>query len=131
MKLLTECGYSGLLRGIDTDVTPIFEALDTWMPEYTAGSIGLALQAMVAGEYSRADEILSGLLEGGRTGKDEARAILAMCRALQNDMTSAAQIASDLKGQGGSAEAFATLLASGEDNETQNFDQGSVKMATD
>ena len=112
MKLLTECGYSGLLRNIDVDVRPIFEALATWMPDQSAGPIGLALMAMVAGDFAGADEILTDLARSDRSGRDEAKAILAMCKALQKDEQAAEALAADLQGQGGSAEAFATLLVS-------------------
>ena len=123
MKLLTECGYSGILRNIDTTLTPIFEALDTWMPEQSAGPIGLALEAMVDGDFRKADEILTALLSTRRKGRNEARAILAMCKALQKDTNSAEQLAADLKGTGGSAEAFATLMVRNEAHGTQDPDQ--------
>ena len=113
MKLLTEAGYSGILRNISTDLTPIFEALETWLPEHAAGTIGLALQALVRGEFARADEMLTAVVSSRREGRAEARAILALCKALQNDEQAAAELAGELRGQGGSAEAFATLLVEG------------------
>jgi thioredoxin-like negative regulator of GroEL len=129
MKLLTECGYSGLLRNIDATLTPIFEALDTWMPDQAAGPIGLALEAMVAGDFRDADEKLSAIVDSDRIGRDEARAMLAMCKQLQKDTIAAESLASDLEGQGGSAEAFASLLTGKEQPQTQPHDQGAVKMA--
>jgi thioredoxin-like negative regulator of GroEL len=112
MKLLTECAYSGLLRDLDVDVTPIFEALDVWMPDQAAGPIGLALQAMVAGAYREADDILSAVARSRRDGRREAQAMLAMCKLLQKDAGMAEALADDLRGQGGSAEAFAQLMVS-------------------
>lgn len=129
MKLLTECGYSGILRNIDADLTPIFEALDIWMPDQSAGPIGLALQAMVDGDFRKADDILSALLSTRRKGRNEARAILAMCKALQKDTGSAEQLASDLRGTGGSAEAFATLMVRNEAHGMQGPDQATAKAA--
>lgn len=129
MKLLTEAGYSTTLRNTGVDVTPIFEALDTWMPEQSAGPIGLSLQALIAGDFEKADSILADVLASKRKGRNEARAILAMCKAIQKDMTAAEELADDLKGTGGSAEDFATLLVGGEVNETQAPDQMSVKVA--
>ena len=113
MKLLTEAGYSGILRNIPTDLTPIFDALEMWLPEHAAGTIGLSLQALVRGDFARADEMLTAVVSSQREGRAEARAILALCKALQNDEAAAEAIASELKGQGGSAEAFATLLVDG------------------
>ena len=75
MKLLTEAGYSGILRNISTDLTPIFEALETWMPDHAAGTIGLALQALVRGEFAHADEMLSAVVSSRKEGRAEARAI--------------------------------------------------------
>jgi thioredoxin-like negative regulator of GroEL len=129
MKLLTEAGYSGILRNINVDLTPIFEALDAWMPDQSAGPIGLALQAMVAGDYAEADRLLTGIIKSKRQGRNEARAILAMCKALQKDTHAAEQLASDLEGQGGSAEAFVSLLVGKEAHEMQAPDQMPVKMA--
>ncbi len=134
MKLLTEAGYSAILRNIDTDVTPIFEALVTWMPEQAAGTIGLALQALVAGDFARADAMLVDVIAGKLEGGAEARAILALCRALQNDHASAGELARELEGQGGSAEAFATLLVRGVEDtgeEVQGLDGATAGSARD
>lgn len=125
MKLLVECGYSGVLRNIDTDLAPIFEALETWMPDQGAGTIGRSLQAMVAGDIDGAITLLQGLIESDRNGRDEARAILAMCHALRKDMNAAEDLARDLEGTGGSAEGFAALLVSGA--KASQGDQGPVK----
>lgn len=114
MKLLTECGYSGVLRNIDVDLAPIFRALDEWMPEQGAGPIGLAMQDMVAGRLDAAAERLTASIESGRSGVAEARAILALVRALQKDHVAAEALAAQLDGQGGAAENFASLLVSGE-----------------
>lgn len=119
MKLLTEAGYSGILRNIDTDVTPIFEALETWLPDHGAGLIGIALQNMVKGEFQAADAILTSIIETKPQGRSEARAILALCKALQDDMLAAEALAEDLKGEGSAAEEFASLLVEGEEAETQ------------
>lgn len=129
MKLLTECGYSGLLRNIDVTLTPIFEALETWMPDQSAGPIGLALEDMVAGDYRGADERLTAVIASNLIGRKEAQAMLAMCKQLQKDTDSAEKLASDLEGQGGSAEAFASLLTGKEVEQTQAPDQGAAKTA--
>lgn len=129
MKLLTEAGYSSLLRNLDVSVTPIFEALETWMPDQSAGSIGLALEDLVAGDYRGADERLSDIIDSDRVGRDEARAMLALCKQLRKDTLAAEELASDLEGQGGSAETFTSLLTGKEVPQTQAPDQGAAKMA--
>lgn len=110
MRLLLECGYSGVLRNVDVDLLPIFEALETWMPEQGAGTIGRALLAMVDGRVDEAAGMLEALIASDRHGRDEARAILAMARALQHDTAAAEALARELRGTGGPAEGFATLL---------------------
>ncbi len=126
MKLLIEAGYSGVLRNIETDVTPIFEALDIWLPDNGAGAVGLALQAMIAGEYDSAESILDKIVATKSEGISEAKAIKAMCRALQADMRAAEEIHAELEGEGSSAEALAELIVDEtahekyEDNEEQN-----------
>ena len=121
MKLLTEAGYSALVRGIDTDVTPIFEALDTWMPEYAAGPIGLALQQMVRGDYEGADARLAGIRASGREGAEEATAMLAFCKALRDQLQEAEKLAEELKATGGHAEAFTHALLHGGDEDYQDL----------
>ena len=125
MKLLVECGYSGVLRNIDVPLMPIFEALEIWMPEQGAGTIGRALIAMVDGRIVDAAALLEGLIASERQGRDEARAILAMCRALQKDTPAMEKLARDLEGHGGPAEGFASLLVSS-GAETAREDQGSA-----
>lgn len=117
MKLLTEAGYSSLVRGIDTDVSSIFQALDTWMPEFAAGPIGLALQEMMSGDYDKADARLDEILKSGRQGAEEATAMLAFCKALKEQFDEAARLAATLKDTGGHAEDFVqTLMATREDS---------------
>lgn len=118
MKLLTECGYSGVLRNLDVDLAPIFRALDEWMPDQGAGPIGLAIQDMVAGRLDAAAERLTASIESGRKGVAEARAMLALVRALQKDHAGAEALAAQLDGQGGAAESFATLLMRSEAHKT-------------
>lgn len=129
MKLLIEAGYSGVMRGIDTDLTPIFDALNEWMPDYAAGEIGLALQEMVAGQFAQADARLTAILASGREGRDEARAILAMCKAIENQHDEARRLQQELAGTGGNAEAFTNLLVEGATESTQE-NQG-LAVATD
>lgn len=130
MKLLTECGYSAILRNITTDPSPIFDALVAWMPEQGAGPIGHAMRQMVQGNFAEADDILSALISSDSTGRNEARAILALVRTLRDDTTSAQALAGELEGQGGSAEFFTKLLISGEIQNSQ-ADQGSAKAVVD
>ena len=110
MKLLIEAGYSGVVRGIDTDLSPIFDAIAQWMPEYAAGPIGQALLLMTRGAFDEADARLTQILGSALEGRDEARAILAMCKALRNEHDEARRLADELEGTGGHAEAFANLL---------------------
>lgn len=113
MKLLIEAGYSGVMRGIDTDLSPIFDAISQWMPQYAAGPIGQALLLMVGGDFAAADEKLTGIIASGLEGREEARAILAMCKSLRNEHEEARRLAEQLQGTGGHAEAFADLLVNG------------------
>lgn len=134
MKLLIEAGYSGVLRNVDTDVTPIFEALDIWLPDNGAGAVGLAMQKMVAGDYFGAEALLDNIIANKPEGKSEAKAIKAMCKALQSDMVAAEKLHSELEGEGSSAEALAELVVDEnahekyEDQEEQN-DAGSQEPA--
>jgi|GEM_PF-3679749 len=134
MKLLIEAGYSGVLRNIDTDVTPIFEALDTWLPDNGAGAVGLAMQQMVEGEYFTAEKLLDDIIANKAEGKSEAKAIKAMCKALQSDMVAAEKLHKELEGEGSHAEALAELVVDEnaheryEDNEEQT-ESGSQEPA--
>lgn len=123
MKLLIETGYSGVMRGISGDLGMIFAAINEWMPQYAAGEIGLALQEMTVGDFVAADERLTGVLASDREGRDEARAILAMCKALENEHDEARRLREELSGTGGAAEAFTDLLVNGPSETTQG-DQG-------
>ncbi len=113
MKLLIETGYSSVLRNLDADATAIFEAIDTWMPDYAAGQIGTALQSMVAGQFEDADVILNTLVATKKHGKGEARAMLALCKALKDEWEQAEELAGELEGDGSSAETFTRLLVHG------------------
>lgn len=115
MKLLIEAGYSGLMRGIDTDLSPIFDAIAQWMPQYAAGPIGQALLLMTRGEFAEADRRLTGIIDSALQGRDEARAVLAMCKTLQNEHEQARRLAEQLQGTGGHAEGFADALVNGGD----------------
>lgn len=119
MKLLVEAGYSGLMKGIDTDLSPIFNAIADWMPQYAAGFIGQALVLMTRGEFAEADRMLTDVIGSSLEGRNEARAILAMCKTLQNEHEQARRLAEDLKGTGGNAEAFADLLVNGAEGTAQ------------
>ena len=110
MKLLIETGYSGVLRNVETDVTPIFEALDIWLPDNGAGAVGLAMQKMVAGDYFGAETLLDNIIASKPEGKSEAKAIKAMCKALQSDMVAAEKLHRELEGEGSSAAALAELI---------------------
>jgi len=92
MKLMIEAGYSGVLRNIDTNVTPIFEALNIWLPDNGAGAVGLAMQKMVDGDYFGAETLLDEIIANKPNGKSEAKAIKAMCKALQADMVAAEKL---------------------------------------
>lgn len=122
MKLLIEAGYSGLMRGIDTDLSPIFDAIAEWMPTYAAGPIGQALLLLTRGEFAEADRLLTGILGSALEGRDEARAILAMCKALENEHEEARRLAEELQGTGGHAEAFADILVNGVDETAEPVD---------
>ncbi|MFI0477023.1 hypothetical protein ACFXP8_11990 [Paracoccus sp. p2-l61] len=123
MKLLIEAGYSGVMRGIDTDLTPIFQAIADWMPQYAAGQIGLALQTMVSGDFAGADRMLSAIIASDLEGRAEAQAILAMCKTLQHHHEDARKLAQGLEGGDSHAAAFAEALVS-EDTETTQGNQG-------
>ena len=113
MKLLTEAGYSAVMRHIDVDPTPIFEALEAWLPEYGAGMTGLALQAIIRGDFAAAEALLERVVAEKKYGGAEARALLVMCKTIQKDEAAAIEAASQLRGAGGAAEDFARLLVEG------------------
>lgn len=114
MKLLIEAGYSGVMHGIDTDLSPIFDAIADWMPQYAAGPIGQALLLMMRGDFDEADALLTRILGSELEGRNEAMAILAMCKALRNEHEEARRLSEQLQGTGGNAEAFADLLVHGD-----------------
>lgn len=122
MKLLIEAGYSGVMRGVATDMSPVFAAITEWMPEYAAGPIGTALIRMVSGDLPGADDLLGRIIASDLEGRNEATAILAMCRVLQNQHEDARRLAAGLQGTGGHAEAFADGLVNGEQDLTQGHD---------
>ena len=99
------------------------------MPQYAAGEIGIALQEMVAGRFAEADERLTRIIGSDLEGRDEARAILAMCKSIENEHDEARRLQQELKGTGGAAEAFTDLLVDGVPETTQG-NQG-LAMATD
>ncbi len=113
MKLLIETGYSCTMRGLNVDGASIFDAVDTWMPDYTAGPIGTALQLIVAGDFVTADAILAEAAATRPEGRAEARSIRALCKALRDEWDAAAVLADELSGEGGHAEAFARGLVDG------------------
>lgn len=130
MKLLIELGYSSVLRNLDVDASQIFEAVDTWMPDYAAGKIGTALQTMVSGDFEDADELLKSVIEKKRHGKSEARAILALCKALKDEWLLAEKLAEELEGEGTSAETFTRLLVHGPTTEELAESEGYVVTRT-
>lgn len=127
MKLLIETGYSSVLRNLDVDATPIFDAIDTWMPDYAAGRIGTALQHMIAGRFDEADRLLNALVATKTHGRGEARAMLALCKALKNEWEQAGHLAEELEGEGSSAETFTRLLVHGPTPE--ELKEGEAAMA--
>lgn len=128
MKLLVECGYSSVMRGIDADPATIFHAIDTWMPEYAAGPIGMALITIAAGEFAEADRMLTEIMASDREGRNEANALLAMCKVLQDEKAEAERIAQDLEGSGGHAEEFTSVLVYGVDEESPEDGQVILSM---
>lgn len=129
MKLLTEAGYSGLMRGIDSPHTQIFDSLNIWMPQYAAGSVGLALHAMINGEYTKAEEQLNNVLGSDLEGKDEAKAVLAMCKILQQEQAEAEKIAAELEETDGYAKEFTQVMVHGvsEDSQTVGSESSDVE----
>ena len=113
MKLLIETGYSSVVRNLDADADAIFDAIETWMPEYAAGRIGTAIQMMIKGEFDDADTLLRSLIKTKKYGKSEARAMLAMCKALKEEWGAAEELAKELEGEGTHAETFTRVLVHG------------------
>lgn len=131
MKLLTEAGFSSVMRGLDVDAAAIFHALNEWMPQYAAGSIGLALQQMVAGDFAGADAALTEVIASGREGRPQAVAILALCKKLQNEEDEARKLADELKGTGGYAEDFTDGMVNGVHEETQGAEGLALETEAD
>lgn len=128
MKLLTECGFSGVFRNVDTDFAPIFEALEAWMPEQGAGAIGQAMLAMTDGRFDDAEVGLNRIISEKRAAASEARAMLAMVHALKKDMAAAEKLADELEDVGGPAGNFARLVVdNSRAEEISQEDQGPVK----
>jgi len=126
-------------RGVDADTSAIFEAWGASYPQDAlgpigrgltlirmgkskegfslieeadngAGAVGLAMQKMVAGDYFGAETLLDNIIANKPEGKSEAKAIKAMCKALQSDMVAAEKLHRELEGEGSSAEALAELI---------------------
>ena len=119
MKLLTEAGFSSTVRALDVDVTPIFQALNEWMPQYAAGDVGIAMWDMLTGQLASAETRLREVLASGREGRDEARSVLAMVKSMQNEDAEAQRLRQELAGQGGAPELLTELVVNGVPETTQ------------
>lgn len=110
MKLLVETGYSSIMRHTGAEIGPIFAALDVWLPDNTAGPVGQALELAVQGSFDEADDLLTKAIAERPTGKGEAKAILALVKAMRRDMPAVEKIAAELEGQDTSAARMTKLI---------------------
>lgn len=110
LKILTEVGFSAAVRGIGDQGGPTFAMLQVWQPHHAAGAVGVAVGAMGRGDYNLAEQVLTRAVDIAQTGREDAMAVLAMCKLQANKPTEAQQICTRLQGAGGGAEALARTL---------------------
>ena len=131
LKLLTEIGFSGMLRRADVDVAPIFEALRWCCPDNAAGAIGLSLLALMRGDPSTAIGLLESEGISKKQSRDEAKAMLVLARKLIGQVDQAQELAGDLTGHPGPAQRFAALVVSEDGTEQAQDESRSAQAAAE
>lgn len=112
MQLLTELGYSAVLRGWFVDAEVIFSALEKLAPDNAAAPIGFGLLALVRGQFKDAIEILETQAVSAKVSGDEAKAILLLAYRLARRNADADRLQNEIE-RGGSqaARGIAQLFA--------------------
>ena len=128
LKLLTEIGFSAILRRADTDVVPIFDALRLSCPDNAAGAIGLSLLALTRGDPQTAIGLLEAEGVTKKQSRDEAKAVLVLARKLVGQVDQARELAGDLTSHAGPAQRFAALVVS-EDGTPRTQDEAPAPRA--
>lgn len=113
MQLLTELGYSAILRGWFADAEVIFSALQKLAPDNAAAPIGFGLLALVRGKFTEAIDILENQAVTAKVSGAEAKAILLLAYRLARRNADADRLQNEIE-RGGSqaARGIAQLFAS-------------------
>lgn len=111
LKLLTEIGFSVTLRGLDSNVDPIFDVVEKEKPENAAGPIGRALQALVRRDLDTAIDILKTKGVTAAVAAKEAQSILALALKLAGRDHESRRVAAEIAGEDSNAAKFAAKLA--------------------
>ncbi|MEZ5824752.1 MAG: hypothetical protein R3C97_08445 [Geminicoccaceae bacterium] len=110
LQLLTQIGYSAVVRGLVDESRPIFDALAVCAPGNAASAIGIALGALIRGDLDRAiDTLRRDGIDKPRSG-NEAKAILMIALQLAGRQEEAELLKRDMAGVSGPARQLATLL---------------------
>ena len=110
LQLLTQIGYSAVIRGLVDESRPIFTALEICAPGNAAAAIGIALGSLIRGDLDRAiDKLKRDGINKAHSG-DEAKAILMIALKLAGRHEEAAILKRDMAGVGGPARQLATML---------------------
>lgn len=112
MQLLTELGYSAVLRGWFSDAEVIFTAMQKLAPDNAAAPIGFGLLALVRGKFDEAIDILENVAVPSKVSGGEAKAILLLAYRLARRNADADRLQNEIE-QGGSqaARGIAQLFA--------------------
>lgn len=110
LKLLTEVGFSAVTHGLGDDVGAIFRMLETWQPGHASGAVGLAMIALSHGDRDAAERMLAAVIDRAVSGREDAMAVLAMCKLANHRPHEAREICEQLIGTGGAAETLAKSL---------------------
>lgn len=112
MQLLTELGYSAILRGWFDDAEAIFSAMEKLAPDNAAAPIGFGLLALVRGKFNDAIEILEKKAVTAKVSGTEAKAILLLAYRLARRNADADRLQNEIE-RGGSqaARGIAQLFA--------------------
>lgn len=111
LQLLTQIGFSAVIRGMDDEATIIFKALDAWAPSSAAAAIGFALSALLKGNFDRAISVLKSDGINKDSSGAEAKAVLLIALQLSGRLDEAESLKKDLARFAGPAQQFAALFS--------------------
>ncbi|MCB9942288.1 MAG: hypothetical protein H6851_01515 [Geminicoccaceae bacterium] len=110
LQLLTQIGYSAVIRGLIEESRPIFEALKICAPNNAAAAIGLALGALIQGDLDQAIAILKRDGISKPKSGNEAKAVLMIALQLAGRQNEADILKRDMAQVGGPASQLANML---------------------